>query len=65
MRRTCVLDASLVLTLSATVQLDVFLSQSRYDWVITPLVRGELIRRESREAGREEHQGARLLGEEG
>lgn len=49
MRRTCVLDTSLILTLSATARVDFFLSTSRYDLVITPLVRGELVRRESRE----------------
>jgi predicted nucleic acid-binding protein len=49
MRRTCVLDTSLLLALSTTGQLHIFLSNSRYEWVITPLVRGELIRRESRD----------------
>ncbi len=49
MRRTCVLDTSLILALSATGRLDLFLSNSRYNLVITPLVRGELVRRESRD----------------
>lgn len=49
MARPCAIDTSLILTLSSASHLGFFLSKSRYNWCITPLVRGELTRRETRE----------------
>jgi hypothetical protein len=44
-----VLDASLVFTLSSAGILERMLASSRYAWHITPLVRGVIARRETRE----------------
>ena len=46
--RRCVIDTSLILTLAAAESLELMFSRSRYRWHITPLVRGELTRRETR-----------------
>jgi hypothetical protein len=43
------LDASLVFALSSAGILERMLVSSRYEWHITPLVRGEIARRETRE----------------
>jgi hypothetical protein len=48
-RRPAVIDSSLILTLAGAGALELFLSTSRYEWHITPLVRGELTRPETRE----------------
>lgn len=45
---SAVLDASLIFTLSSSGVLERMLSSSRYSWHITPLVRGEIVRRETR-----------------
>jgi hypothetical protein len=44
-----VLDASLICTLSSAGLLEQMLVASRYEWHITPLVRGEIVRRETRD----------------
>jgi predicted nucleic acid-binding protein len=44
-----VLDASLIFTLSSAGLLQRTLASSRYEWHITPLVRGEIVRRETRD----------------
>jgi predicted nucleic acid-binding protein len=45
-----VLDASLIFTLSSAGLLERILASSRYEWHLTPLVRGEIVRREARNA---------------
>jgi hypothetical protein len=45
-----VLDASLIFTLSSGGLLERILASSRYQWHLTPLVRGEIMRRETRNA---------------
>jgi predicted nucleic acid-binding protein len=48
-KRPAVLDASLVFTLSSAGILERSLISSRYEWHVTPLVRGEIVRRETRD----------------
>jgi hypothetical protein len=48
-KRPAVIDTSLILTLAGADALDLFLATSRYEWHITPIVRGELSRPETRE----------------
>jgi hypothetical protein len=47
-RRSAVIDMSLILTLSGAGALELFLSASRYDWHVTPSIRGAASRREIR-----------------
>jgi predicted nucleic acid-binding protein len=49
-KRPAVIDMSLILTLSGVGALELCLSTSRYDWHVTPIVRAEATRRETREA---------------
>jgi hypothetical protein len=43
------LDTSLILTVSSGASFNLIWQNRRYDWLVTPLVRGELKRKESRE----------------
>jgi predicted nucleic acid-binding protein len=45
----CLLDASLILTVSGGASFDLLWLNRRYEWLITPLVRRELKRQESRD----------------
>jgi predicted nucleic acid-binding protein len=48
MRAVCVLDASVILNFGAVRGLHVLIDNERYEWRITPLVRGEVRHAESR-----------------
>jgi predicted nucleic acid-binding protein len=48
-KRRAVIDTSLILTLSGVGALEMLLSTSRQEWYVTPIVRGEVTRRETRE----------------
>jgi len=44
----CILEASLIITLTAADSLSILDGNARYEWYITPIVRGELTRPENR-----------------
>jgi predicted nucleic acid-binding protein len=47
--RPCVLDTSILLSFTGAGRFEIVLDNQRYEWCVTPLVRGELTRREYRE----------------
>ncbi|MGH7476972.1 MAG: hypothetical protein ACRELD_11825 [Longimicrobiales bacterium] len=50
MATPCTLDASFILTLADAAALDLVWANTRYEWKITPVVRGEILSRAARAA---------------